>query len=531
MGLITSLSRLFGLVRTILLAHVFGASLIGDLFFLAFKIPNLLRRMFAEGAMSSCFIPLYQEIKKHPPFVGAPNFFFRKTLTMLFLMVLLVVLLGIVTSSFTMKYFFFLTEAQSITDSLAIGSILLKIMFPYLLFVSLAAILQGILNSHGFFTKPAFTPVILNLAIIISACFALMSGLPNEQAAIVIAFSVTFGGLLQLAFLVPSVYRLGVSFKPALAGMNKETNRFFLLLGPVIFSSSIYQINQIIIDPIVVHLGPGAVSALQYSVRLQELPIGIVIVSLTTVALPTLSSMTSSKNTYYLQEKINQLIRFIIIALAVIIPVGIIARENIVYLLFKSGQFDLKAVSITSECLMFHLLALLPIGFHRVLTSVFFALQDTKTPFLISLYSLPITIILAYSLSTIYQMGAPGIALATAISTFFSVLLLFQYLKKKITFKITKETYFLGAKLSMIVLAFLVFIYILPEMSFSRFLLPQSGSFWVEKLARAIDLAALTFIYGLIFLAFAYFLKIQEIFLFFSKLKKKLMTLSVDKKK
>ena len=518
MGLTTSLSRVLGLVRTVLLAHVFGTSIIGDLFFLAFKIPNLLRRMFAEGTMSSCFIPLYQQIKKNPPFPGAPIFFFRKTLTILFLIVSAVVFLGIMTSSFTMHYFFFLTEGTSM-QSLETGSILLKIMFPYLLFVSLAAILQGLLNSHDSFALPAFTSVLLNGVIIIGAFFILINNFAGEQAAIIVAFSVTLGGAFQLAFLIPSVYKLGASFKPTLLGMNQETKRFFLLMGPVIFSSSVYQINQIIIDPIVMHLGAGSVSALQYSVRLQELPIGIVIVSLTTVTLPTLSNLINSENTHHFQEKINQLFRFIILTLTIIVPIGITAREDIVYLLFKSGQFDLEAVSITARCLMFHLLGLLPIGFYRILNNIFFALQDTKTPLLVSLYSLPINVIFAYSLSTTYNMGAPGIALATTLSTFFSVMFLYQYLRKKITIRITKETYLFCGKILIFILFYLILADILFKHSLSN-LLSLELDFWGgDKLHRAIDLIGFTLVYMIAFLIFAYFFKIQEVFFFFNKKK------------
>ena len=513
MGFTTLVSRVFGLGRTVLLAHIFGASLIGDLFFLAFKIPNLLRRTFAEGAMSSCFVPLYQEIKKYPPFINAHQVFFRKILTLTFLIVSSIVLLGMVGSSFVMEYFFFLSQKEIMpTQTITLGSILLRIMFPYLLFISCTAIIQGFLNSNGSFSKPAMTPIILNVTIIAGAIYALMGDLPLEVSAKVIASAVTVGGVLQLGFLLPSVYRLKTTITPVLTGMPKESKRFFLLMGPVIFSSGIYQINQIVVDPIVISLGKGAISALQYSVRLQELPIGALIVSLTTVSLPSLSNMTKEKTVLEFQKRFNEIIRFLVLPLSIIIPVGIVSREDIIYLLFKSGNFDLDAVRLTANCLTFHLIALLPIGFHRMLNNAFFAFQDTQTPFWISFYSLPVNIIFAYTLSVSMKLGPPGIALAMACSTLFSVLLMYYYMKKKLSLYITTDTYYFLGKILAITFVLLISIYAYSQFnSLSFFPFESKDSLVLKKLAKAINFISLAGIYGLFFSLLCLLFKVQEI--------------------
>ena len=268
----TIISRITGLVRSMLLAHFLGTSHAGDAFVIAFMIPNLLRRLFAEGALTSAFIPVFTEISGRTGESSRENQkkFFSQVFTVLILAVGIVSVLGVIAGPLLINVFYFFSGADAAYINTA--SNLLRIMFPYLFFISLAALVQAVLNSHGNFSVPAFTPVLLNASMIVSVFI-----LKNIFALPAYAFScgVLAGGILQLAFQIPWLLRLGYRFAPRINFQDPALRKMFYLMLPVVFSAGIYQINIMLLDPIALSLGEGAASSLNFSTRLQELTLGV----------------------------------------------------------------------------------------------------------------------------------------------------------------------------------------------------------------------------------------------------------------
>ena len=417
MSTITMGSRLLGLVREQVRAHFLGTSFSSDAFGIAFQIPNLLRRLVGEGAMSAAFIPIFTEQKElhgeEQAFRFARRFFNLSLLALSALSALGVLGAGIIVGAFSLiggKPI--AAEAQALTTSLT------RWMFPYVALVSWAAIAQGILNTYRIFWVSALTSVLLNLSIIISA---LLLATQFSDPSYGFAIGVLLGGLLQLLFQLPFVFRLGFRWNPDLH-IGPSVRRALILLIPTLFGAGVYQVNVLISQAIAWGLGAGAVSSLQYSQRLLELTLGVFAVAISTVALPSLASDAALGA----REKVTDTLMYSIrLCCFVCFPVTaallLFGRET-ASLLFERGAFGAVSSATTAYAIAFHILALTHIALSRVLVPVYYAYKDTKTPVYIAFVAMIANISLCYSLAPGFDLG--GIALANSLSAMLQTLLL-----------------------------------------------------------------------------------------------------------
>ena len=466
----TLLSRIFGLFRTALFAFLLGTTAIADSFFLAFQIPNFLRRLFAEGAMSSGIIPLLNSIDKDDK---AKRQHFIHTMSMIFLIFVGgIVFLGIFFSSNILHFFYFFSD-NLMEEQVSYSSLLLQIMFPYLLFISLTALCQGILNSYGNFSLPAMTPILFNIIVVVGGGLLLSKIIfPTynlKEQIIVLACVITLAGLGQFLFLFFFVMRLGYSlwgknlfsfsfFRDFF--FNKWTKSFFKLMIPVFFTTSIYQINILLIQPLAIGLGEGRVAVLFYSNRIMELPLGIIAVSITTVSLPTLSKLIYEKKQGEFLINIKRSIHILFLLIFPILVIGLFYRELILSLLFKMNQFDEQSVKMTAVCLFFHLLAIPFISLQKIMNNIYLAFQNTRFIFIVSLIGITFNIGLAYVLTRFLNWDVEGIALASLFSFLLMFVILFLHLYYKmninlLSFLIFKSLQFLGL---LILPTFLLFV-------------------------------------------------------------------------
>ena len=409
MSVITMGSRILGLVRELVRAHLLGTSLASDAFGIAFQIPNLLRRLLAEGAMSAGFIPVLTELReKHGDEKGFE--FARRYFNLALLIMTLVTSLGALGAGLIVSLFVLLSgqdiseEARALTESLTV------VMFPYIGFVSLAAIAQGILNTFRIFWVSAFTAVLLNICIIASAIG--FSHLLDEPAY-GFAIGVLIGGVVQLVFQLPYVFRLGFKWRPDFQ-LGAGVKRALALLVPTLFGAGVYQVNVLVSQAIAWGVGNGAVSSLQYSSRLLELTLGVFAVALSTVVLPSLASDVAKAK----HENVIETVQFSIrLTCFVCFPVTaglFLTRHETVSVLFERGSFDALSTSMTSTAVAFHIIGLTFIALSRIFVPVFYAYQDTWRPVVAAFVSMIVNIGCCYALAPSLNQG--GIALANSIS-------------------------------------------------------------------------------------------------------------------
>jgi len=416
-------SRVLGLVREQVRAHFLGTTFASDAFGIAFQIPNLLRRLVAEGAMSAAFIPIFAEQKElHGE--DAAFQFARRFLNLSLLALTLLSTLGVLGAGLIVSCFALLggrsiaPEAQELTTSLT------QLMFPYIALVSWAAIAQGILNTYRIFWVSAVTSVLLNLSIIGSAILLATS---FSDPSFGFAIGVLVGGALQLLFQVPFVFHLGFRWRPDFS-LGPGVRRALWLLVPTLFGAGVYQVNVLISQAIAWGLGAGAVSSLQYSQRLLELTLGVFAIAISTVALPSLASDAALGAKERVSDTLLYSVRLCcFICFPVTAALLLLSRET-ASLLFERGAFGLVSSSTTAYAISFHILALTHIALARVLVPVYYAYKDTRTPVLIAFVVMIVNVGLCYLLAPTFDLG--GIALANSLSALAQALLLGLFLRK-----------------------------------------------------------------------------------------------------
>ncbi|HUZ18236.1 MAG TPA: murein biosynthesis integral membrane protein MurJ [Spirochaetia bacterium] len=428
----TMLSRLFGLVRDQFQANFLGTSWASDAFTVAYQIPNLLRRLFAEGSMTASFIPVFMDVEKERTQEEAHRFF-ASFFTLLFLVVALVVLAGVLAAPYIVKLLYL---AGSVSQEKYVLTVhLTRLMFPYILVISLAALLQGILNIRNNFTVPAFTPVLLNLSIIGSVLvgyFFFPATFKNITTAF--AVGVLIGGVIQVLFQVPFFLKTGYRIFPAFRFRDPDIRRVGRLFTPGIFGVGIYQINVLVSFGFASALGVGRQSAIMFASRINELTLGVFAVSLATVMLPTLSKQVSEANREEFLESIAYSLRLLAL---VTIPAAIglfVLSDDIVRLLLKFGKFSSTSVILVSSTLRYYSLALFFIASYRIITQSFYSLKDTRTPVYVSFFTLLLNATLCYFLPRFFSgdQNIIGIALANTISNSLNFFILFFLLKRKL---------------------------------------------------------------------------------------------------
>ncbi len=420
MGAFTILSRFLGLAREIVRAHYLGTSLMADAFGVAFMIPNLFRRLAGEGAMTAAAVPVFVDEKKAGGLERlndvAGGFF-----TLFSFLLTLLCVLFVAASGLLVEHVFargFADDAQK----LALTVELTRWMFFYLLFISLAALLQAILNSFRIFGPSAFTPILLNLAVIGSALFlSEFFSLPVYAFAV----GVLAGGALQLFFQWPYVRRAGVRLRPRFNWSDPGVRRILKLMAPGILGAGVYQLNVVISQMIATYLSDGAVSALQYSTRLEEFTLGVFVVAVSTAVLPTFAEQVRDDRMDALRETLEfamRLVAFVTIPAAV----GLIAiRYPLINMLFRTGRFDQTSADMTAFAFLFHASGLFFIGLGRILVPVFYSKKDMITPVKAAVVATAVNI--ALCLAFFHPLAHGGIALANSLSALAqaSVLLFF----------------------------------------------------------------------------------------------------------
>lgn len=424
MSVATFISRILGYVKDMILAVYFGATGLSDTFFAAFRIPNLLRELFAEGSMSSAFIPVLTEYRQKQGEEEARQLV-KITFTFIVVVVGSICLLGIIFSSSIVSLIApgFLKSPEKFSLTV----LLTRIMFPFLLFISLASLVMGALNTKKIFFIPALAPAMLNMTIILTVI--LFVGF-FTQPIIAVAIGVVLGGLVQFAFQLPSFYknqyRLG--FNPNFK--HPGLKRMAILLIPATMALAVNQINIIVSNILASYLPEGSITYLYYSMRLIQFPIGIFGVAMGMAVLPSLSEHALKGDFDKLREDFSFALRLLFF-ISVPAMAGLIAlREPIVNLLFQRGQFDYAATKGTAEALLFYSIGIWSVVGMRVITATFYSMQDTKTPVKIAVIGVTSNIILSFILMG--PMKHSGLALANALASGINFSILFYFLRRKL---------------------------------------------------------------------------------------------------
>ncbi|MCH9696155.1 MAG: murein biosynthesis integral membrane protein MurJ [Gammaproteobacteria bacterium] len=409
----TLLSRILGLVRDVVFARYFGAGLIMDAFLVAQRIPNMLRRFFAEGAFSAGFVPIMARYKEQHSDEETQQYVDAMAGT--FATVLFVVTaLGVIGAPLLVL----IVAPGFVSDGgdFDLASMMLRFTFPYLFFISLTAFAGGIMNTYGHFGVPAFTPVILNIVLIIAAIWVAPM---LDQPVMALAYAVLIAGLLQLLLQLPFLARIGALPRPRWRPRNAGVKRAFKLMLPAIFGSSVAQINVLLSGIIASLLPVGSISYLYYSDRLMEFPLGLFGIALATVTLPYLSRLWANEDKREFSETLDWSMK---LAVLIAVPAAaglILLAEPLVVTLFYGGEFNANSVAMTVLALQAYAVGLVGFSFVKVLAPAFFAREDTRTPVRIGIIALLANLLLGVS-SAWYLLGhgfaGPHVALAAATS-------------------------------------------------------------------------------------------------------------------
>lgn len=422
----TAVSRIFGYIRDMLVAYMFGAGMYADAFYAAFRIPNLIRRMLGEGSFSAAFIPVFSEYL-HIKTKSETQKLINVVFTSLFCVLFVITILGMFFSPLLVKIIAY--GFTSDPEKLQLTIDLTRLMFPFLLFICLAAILLALLNTLSSFFIPAIAPANLSFAEIIYI-LALAPLLSPQNQIKGLAISVIFGGLGHFIMQYPTLKNLGWHLKFDFDFKHPGIKKIVFLMIPSVIGISVDQINTFVDTICASFLGDGSITALYYSGRLMQLPLAIFGLAMATVSLPMMSKSVATKNIDELKDTLNFSIRVSVIAL---LPatVGLIAIGfPIIQVLFERGKFDTAASLLTNKALFYYVLGLPAFAITKIFANTFFSFQDTKTPVKIAVIVMFFHVILCVALMK--PLGVGGLALATSLSAYLNVIMLFYKLKQRI---------------------------------------------------------------------------------------------------
>jgi putative peptidoglycan lipid II flippase len=419
-GVMTGASRILGLVRDTVIAHAFGAGAQVDAYIVAFRIPNLLRRLFAEGAFSQAFIPVLTTQQKHR---SAPEIkaFLDAVAGHLIACLVLVSLLGVALAP--LLTLVFAPGFAHDPPLFALAVQLVRITFPYILCVSLAALAAGILNTHGWFALPAATPILLNVAIIGSAIY-LAPQLSDPITAL--GWGILIGGVAQVILQMPALLRIGVLPRPRLQRPDAATRQLWRLMLPALFGASVSQISLILNTIMASFLVPGSVSWLYYSDRLMEFPLGIFTLALATVVLPNLSRHHADDDPAQYSATLDWALRW---TLVVTVPAALalaVLAVPLLATLFQYGRFTTPDVLMASRSLAAYAPGLIGLSLVKVLAPAFYAKHDTTSPMRIGVLAILANVVINLVLSP--YLGHTGLALGTSCAAAFHASILFRTL-------------------------------------------------------------------------------------------------------
>jgi putative peptidoglycan lipid II flippase len=424
LGSATMLSRIMGMVRDMVVSRLFGAGFATDAFFAAFIIPNMLRRFFAEGALTSAFVPIFSRYLSQRGEEEARELA-RVCFTLLVLVMALVTLLGVIFSPWIVSLMF--PGFAAMPAKLSLTVLLNRIMFPYIFFISLVALCMGVLNTLRHFFTPAISTVFLNLSMI--ACALLLHD-RFEVPITALAVGVLAGGMLQLLLQLPVLWRRGYSLRPRFAFNHPAVREMALLMGPSVFGVGVYYLNITVGNILASLLPEGSVSYLYYAQRLFEFPQGIFTVSVAQAVLPSMSRQAAQGDL----EALKDSLRFGLKAtLFITIPaaVGLMACSVPAFsVLFMGGAFDYTTAVRSGEALFYYALGLSFVALVRVLVPAFYSLKDTRTPVVTAFVAFLLNVL--FSLLLMGPLRHGGLALASTLSALCNMLLLAWFLRRKL---------------------------------------------------------------------------------------------------
>jgi len=453
-GVATMASRVLGLVRDAVMAAIFGATPAADAFFVAFRIPNLMRQLFGEGALASTFVPVYTDILEKEGKEKAGQFA-SNLFSLLILVLTVLTCLGILFAPYLVRAIALGFSPGS--DVFKLTVLLTRYMLPYMVFICAAAMAMGILNSHRHFLAPAAAPVLLNVSIIIAALLVA----PRLDVPITaLAWGVLAGGVLQLLVQLPPMKSRDVMPGIKIPVLSPEVKRMAIIMGPAVLGVAVYQVNVLIDTLLATFLPAGSITYLWYGNRMMQFPLGVFGIALATAALPTLSSQVAERRMDDFRGTVSfslGLTAFIGIPAAL----GLIAlREPIIATLFGRGAFAVVDVKGAAQALLYYSIGLpLFIGI-KILGRAFFALENTRIPFIAAGAALVINLLL--NLLLMGPMGHAGLALATSLASGVNLVILARYftrhtgigwfdreLKREITFSFVAATLMLLATVAL----------------------------------------------------------------------------------
>src|SRR3954463_2604497 len=424
---LTLISRVMGFARDFFIARAFGAGVATDAFFVAFRLPNLLRRLFAEGAFSQAFVPVLAE-QKNKTSAEEVRGVIDRTATLLFLALVVTALIGIAVAPLVVYI-----SAPGFAHDPAkfdLTVTMLRITFPYIAFISLVALAAGILNTWNRFSVPAFTPTLLNVAFIVGALFFADHFNPP---VLVLAWAVFAGGILQLAFQVPFLLRMGLLPRWRLDLKHPAVRRILKLMAPAAFGVSISQISLLINTIFASFLVTGSVSWLYSADRLMEFPSGMLGVALGTITLPSLSKYHADSNHEEYSRLLDWGLRItVLLAVPATVALAVLALP-LIAALFHYGRFTAEDAWMTRQALMAYSLGLVGIIMVKILAPGFYARQNIVTPVKIGI--LPLVATQALNLALIGPLRHAGLALAIGLGACLNAALLYRGLRRNGTYQ------------------------------------------------------------------------------------------------
>jgi putative peptidoglycan lipid II flippase len=418
---LTMVSRVLGYVRDFFIARIFGAGLLTDAFFVAFKIPNLLRRLFAEGAFSQAFVPILAEHKNRG---GDTKPLIDAIATLLFLALVVAAALGMAAAPIIV----YLTAPgfAAEPEKFALTVTLLRITFPYILFISLVALAAGILNTWNRFSVPAITPALLNVSFIVGAAF--FAGY-FDPPVLVLAWAVFIGGLVQLLFQIPFLLKLGLLPRWRLDFSHPGLRRVLLLMAPAVFGVSVSQISLVLNQIFASFLPTGSVSWLYYADRLMELPAGVLGVAVGTILLPSLSKYHATANSAEYSRLLDWGLRItVLLAVPSAVALAVLALP-LIAMLFQYGRFGADDAWMTRQALVAYSVGLVGMILVKILAPGFYARQNVVTPVKIGVVTLVATQLM--NLAFVGPLRHAGLALAIGLGACLNAFLLYLNLKRQ----------------------------------------------------------------------------------------------------
>ncbi|MFC4701868.1 murein biosynthesis integral membrane protein MurJ [Glaciecola siphonariae] len=454
----TMISRVLGLVRDVVIAYILGAGAAADVFIFANKIPNFLRRLFAEGAFAQAFIPVLTEVHEKGDEAQLKDFVAKVSGT-LGVIVFVTAILGVLGSSglaalFGMGWFIDYLNDEPGGEKFELASLMLKITFPYIFFISLTGFAGAILNTLNKFAVAAFTPVLLNISIIACAYFLSDS---FSVPSFALAWGVFIGGLVQLAFQLPFLFRVGLLIKPKWGWHDPNVAKVRKLMIPALFGVSVSQINLLLDTMIASFLMTNAISWLYYSDRLLEFPLGLFGIAIATVILPTLSRNHVQSDKDGFAANIDWAVKLIAFMGVPAAAALFVLAMPLMLVIFQRGEFTIQDSHMASLSLMAYSAGLFSFMLVKVFAPAFYSRQDTKTPVKYGIITMVANMV--FNLILAVPFGYVGLAMATAISGTLNALLLYLRLSRQGVYRVSAQTWWFMVKISAATIAMVSAIY------------------------------------------------------------------------